>query len=248
MAAKGFFSSRKMVCPSWLTSESLPCMIDGARMIATAEGGADGLMAETDAEDRNARAEALDRVAGNARFFGRAGAGRDDDLLGPQRFDLVQTDLVVAKNLHLGAEFAEIVIEVVGEGVVVVDEQRSSLPPLFGEFDGFEHGARFVQRLLILQRGIGVGDDAGAGVDENFFAFHDDGANDDAGVEVAVVAEVADGAGVKPALLRLQLADDLHGADFRRAGYRAGGKGRDEQIEGGLVRRPACRARWRRCE
>ena len=134
--------------------------------------------------------------------------------------------------MNFRAEFAQIVIQVVSERVVIIDEQDHRFLHVRRARSPLSIAARLVERLLILELGVGVGDDAGAGVDEDFFAFHHDGADDDAGVQIAIVAEIADGAGVKAALLRFQLADDLHGANLRRAGNRAGGEGRDEQIEG----------------
>ena len=51
----------------------------------------------------------------------RAGAGGDDDATRFKGGNLVDGDLVVAMNLHLGTQLAEILHEVVGETVVVVD-------------------------------------------------------------------------------------------------------------------------------
>jgi hypothetical protein len=45
-----------------------------------------------------------------------------------QRGDLVDRDLVVADDAHLLAELAEILHEVVGEGIVVVDHQQHVRP------------------------------------------------------------------------------------------------------------------------
>ena len=53
-----------------------------------------------------------------------------------------------------------------------------------------------------------------------------DRADVDAGVEVARVAQVADRAAVEAALRRLELVDDLHRADLRRARQRARGQAR----------------------
>ena len=66
----------------------------------------------------------------------------------------------------------------------------SLLPPLLSQVDGFQHGAGFIQSFLILQVGIRIRDNAGTGIDENFFSLHDDGPNNDAGVKITVVSEV----------------------------------------------------------
>ena len=52
------------------------------------------------------------------------------------------------------------------------------------------------------------------------------------GARSAVGREIADAAGVEAALLLLQLVDDLHRADLRRARVRAGGEAGGERVEG----------------
>ena len=56
-------------------------------------------------------------------------------------------------------------------------------------------------------------------------------ADRDAEVEVAAQVDVAEGPAVEPAAARLELVDDLHGADLRRAGERARRERRDERVE-----------------
>ena len=55
--------------------------------------------------------------------FGRARAGRDDDAVRPPREQLVGGLGVVAHDLGLGAQLAQVLDEVVGERVVVVDHE-----------------------------------------------------------------------------------------------------------------------------
>src|SRR5690606_34010367 len=68
---------------------TLPAMVDGGYLAVhdapgandpATEGGADGLVAEADAEQRNAAGEVFYRGDGNTRLIGRAGAGRDHDV------------------------------------------------------------------------------------------------------------------------------------------------------------------------
>jgi hypothetical protein len=89
-----------------------------------AKGRADALVAKTDAKQRHLAGEGLDRRHRNAGLGGRAGAGRNDDARRPQRGDCVDGDFVVAKHLDLFAQLAEILHQVVGEAVVVVDHQQ----------------------------------------------------------------------------------------------------------------------------
>src|SRR2546422_9185284 len=54
---------------------------------------------------------------------GRAGPGRDHDALGRHRHDPLDVRRVVAHDLEVGAELAQVLDEVVGERVVVVDDE-----------------------------------------------------------------------------------------------------------------------------
>src|SRR5207253_1003733 len=92
-----------------------------------------------------------------------------------------------------------------------------------------EHGLGLVHRLLVLAGGDRIGDDAGAGLDVKLAVLPDDGAQGDASVHVAGEVDVADGAAVGSAARRLDLVDDLHGADLGRA---ADGADRETHAEG----------------
>ena len=84
----------------------------------------DRLVAEADAERRHARPEAphdLDRRAGVARA---PRPRRDQDMAWRQLLGRVRVDRVVPVHGDLAPERAEQVREVVGEGVVVVDEEN----------------------------------------------------------------------------------------------------------------------------
>src|SRR5437667_12739465 len=91
-----------------------------------------------------------------------------------------------------------------------------------GHAQGQDEASRLGRRFEPLGLGIGVGDDAGADLHRRGPVVADDRSDRDAGVEVAGVGDVADGAAVGPALGRLELVDDLHRADLRRAGEGAG--------------------------
>ena len=84
--------------------------------------------------------------------------------------------------------------------------------------------------------GDGVGYDAGAGLDvAGFVAFgalHVEGADGDAGVEVAGEIGVEDAAAVDGAAGGFELLDDLHGADFGGAAEGAGGEAGFEGVDG----------------
>ena len=85
---------------------------------------ADGLMAEADAENGNFAGEVLDDGHAQTRFARRAGAGRNNDAFGAHAGDFVECDFVVAADFELLPHLAEVLRQVVGERVVVVEEQN----------------------------------------------------------------------------------------------------------------------------
>src|SRR6266540_530400 len=98
-------------CPArWPASGNAPPRTGSA-------GLADALVAEADAEDRQLAGEALDRLDADAGLFRRTRPGRDDDALRRHLVDILDRDLVVAKHLDLGAQLAQVLVEVVGEAV-----------------------------------------------------------------------------------------------------------------------------------
>ncbi len=85
---------------------------------------ANALVAEADAEDGRGGTQCLDDGAGNARFVGRAGTWRHANAAGLERFDLSEIHRIIANDFHFRTELAEILHEVIGEGVVVIDDQQ----------------------------------------------------------------------------------------------------------------------------
>ena len=98
--------------------------------------------------------------------------------------------------------------------------------------DGAHAGHGFVDGLLVFAFGSRVGDDAAARLDIRFAVLEQHCSQRDAGVVVAVEAEVADGAGVGAAFAFFEFVEDLHGADFRRSGDGSGGECGAHDIEG----------------
>ena len=87
------------------------------------EGGADRLMAQADAQDRDLAGEPPDRRQAHAGLLRAARAGRDDDPRRPQRGDPVDVDPVVAVHADLLiGELRQVLEQVVGKRVVVVDQ------------------------------------------------------------------------------------------------------------------------------
>ena len=90
----------------------------------------------------------------------------------------------------------------------------------------------FVLGFLVFEVGVGVGDDAGAGVEVDGVVLADGGADGDVEEAFAVEAEAADGAGVEAAGMGLEFGDDFGGALFGGAGDGAAG---EAGAEGGAV-------------
>ena len=81
------------------------------------------LMTEADAEDRDASREGVDHAHRNARVARRAGPRRNHQVRVPLTERLLDRDGVVAMDVHLGAEHQERLHQVIGEGIVVIDQQ-----------------------------------------------------------------------------------------------------------------------------
>ncbi len=97
--------------------------------------------------------------------------------------------------------------------------------------DRAPEGGRLVLGLLELLLRDGAGDDPGAGVDVRLAVLEDRAPDGDRRVEVAVVAEVADGAAVQAAPLPFGRGDELHRPDLGRARQRAGREDRPQRVE-----------------
>ena len=96
---------------------------DGRAHDVAAESLSDGLMAEADAEHRDALAGATGEVEADAGLAGRARTRRQDDGVRLEREDRVGGGLVVAHHLDRAHQGADQMDEVPGEGIVIVDDQ-----------------------------------------------------------------------------------------------------------------------------
>jgi len=95
----------------------------------------DALVAEADAQNRGRRAKVLDHSAGDTSFVWRAGAWRYANARGLERLDFLQGHGIVADDFHFCTELAEVLYEVVGEGIVVVDDEQHGLSGMMREFE-----------------------------------------------------------------------------------------------------------------
>src|SRR6266851_2801778 len=132
------------------------------------------------------------------------------------------------------AQFAEILRQVVGKGIVVVEQQNHKLLSATAAMRGFEggqEGAGFVDAFLILAFGGGIGDDSASGLHVGDTIFDDHSSQRDAGVQITSKIHVQHAAGIDAAAGALQFFDDFHGADLGRAGDSAGGKASHQRVQ-----------------
>ncbi|MNZ47220.1 hypothetical protein D3C78_649270 [compost metagenome] len=89
----------------------------------TAKGLANGLVAQADTENRQLAGKVQDSFDGNTGLGRGARTRGNHDALGVQGFDLGDGQFVVANDFNLCTQLAEVLHDVVGEGVVIVDHQ-----------------------------------------------------------------------------------------------------------------------------
>ncbi len=89
-----------------------------------AERLADTLQAEAYAENRNFARHLAQKSQRDSGLGGSARSGRDDDRRRMKRANAGDIDRVVALDDDVGAEFAEVLHDVVGKRVVVIDHQE----------------------------------------------------------------------------------------------------------------------------
>ena len=91
-----------------------------------AEGFCDALMSEAYPEDRYFSAQPPDQIHGYAGASGPAGSWRNQDPLRGAVPDLIDPDPIVPLDLQVGPEGTQRLHQVVGERVVVVDQEDHS--------------------------------------------------------------------------------------------------------------------------
>src|SRR5438093_3807259 len=87
----------------------------------------DALMTKTDTENRNGPRQTFDGVDGNPCFFRRAWPRRDHNALRLECRNLIDGHGVVPDHFQFLAQFAKILDQVIGERVVIVDDQYHGL-------------------------------------------------------------------------------------------------------------------------
>ena len=90
---------------------------------AAAKGRSDSLMSQANTEDGHFPGEMTDQSDADAGVLRRARAGRDHDALRLHGFDIGNRELIVSANFDLGTEFSEVLNQVVGKGIVIVENK-----------------------------------------------------------------------------------------------------------------------------
>lgn len=88
-----------------------------------AENRANALMAETNSEDWRFSSEHANNFIADAGIPWPAGTWRNANAVGRQSFNLRDRDFVISLHDHVAAEHPEVLGEVVGERIVIIDDQ-----------------------------------------------------------------------------------------------------------------------------
>ena len=85
----------------------------------------DGLMTEAYAQQGNFSGPAFDRLKADTCFVGIARSGRDDQAVKSLEFEIINTYRVIAHHFLLRTQLAKVLDDVVGEGIVVIDDEEA---------------------------------------------------------------------------------------------------------------------------
>src|SRR5882762_1099045 len=89
-----------------------------------AECRADGLMTEAYAKDRELSGQAANQVDANSGILRGAWAGRNYDGFGLAPRNFLDGNFIVAMHLDIATQLAKVLGQVVGKGIVVVEQQN----------------------------------------------------------------------------------------------------------------------------
>lgn len=92
------------------------------------EGLSNTLMPQTDSEDGNLSSHLQDGLHGETCLFGSAGSWRDDEKFGLFFFKGLKIDQVVSIDLANLTQFTKVLNQVIGEGIIVIDQKDHRSP------------------------------------------------------------------------------------------------------------------------
>src|SRR5438270_11770934 len=82
-----------------------------------------GLMSQAHAQYGPFAGKVLDQLNADARLLRRTWSWRNQNMAGPHLFHLMRRDLITQSHLHLLTQLAQILHQVVGKGIVVVEDE-----------------------------------------------------------------------------------------------------------------------------
>jgi hypothetical protein len=96
---------------------------------AAAEGLADGLMSEANAQQWSLAGKVADQRDADPGFVRSARSRRDDNSLWLHCFDFVDRDLIVSADLDVFPQLSQILDQVVGERIVIIEDEDHVAAP-----------------------------------------------------------------------------------------------------------------------
>ena len=228
------------------SEQTLAVVLDPTRLAVDEEPGLpdlaavgldDRLVAETDAERGNPRADPPHDLDAGARVGRTPRPGRDDEMRGREALGAARVDRVVAEDRDIGPELLEQVRQVVREAVVVVDQQHARAGCVHAPASARSIAVSIARSLLRHSWFSAVGSESATTPAPACRwatpSREDDRAYADAGVERAAGRErVPHRSRVGTAAVALELRDDLHRPYLRRSGDGARRERGAEQVEG----------------
>jgi len=110
-----------------------------------AESLPDGLVAEAHSQDGYTSGQLFNHLKADPCFVGSFRPGRDDNRIGQFLLDFIHSGLIVSDHSHLGAQFSQILDQVVSKGIVVVDYEDHTISLSPGSFKAIiEEKKRYV--------------------------------------------------------------------------------------------------------
>src|SRR3954447_22678166 len=91
---------------------------------SSSEGRAQSLVSKAYSKNRTLAAELFKQVDADPRILRCAWAGRDDDALRTQSFDCSHRDLIVSAHDNFRAQLTQVLHQVVGERVVIIQDKN----------------------------------------------------------------------------------------------------------------------------
>ena len=88
------------------------------------EGFSDGLVAQTNAQERNGGAQRSDELHADSGLRGSAGSRRNNDSLRRQAPDFFHRGFVIPEDMGIGPELPQELHKVPGEGIVIVQYEN----------------------------------------------------------------------------------------------------------------------------